>query len=286
MLGTGPSNGSAGSEGGQPTAAGADTPTGNATLSGFDLGEDETRQGRIHRKLRDLILTGGIAPGTRLRETELSARFGSSRAPLREAMRRLESEGLVRSDFWRGSRVAEYTATELYELYALRGLIEGYAAALLPAPLEGATLERMATHLDAMSAAARANDWLAVAQQDTGWHREIMLAAHRPLLLDAWDSANGPLQMTFGQVGGAFYGRDDIHDRHHAVLDALTKPAPQTEATIRQHYLETAERVLATVISGYPTETTPPEGPDAASSQAGQTEQSECNDPNPTGEKP
>ncbi len=225
---------------------------------GRELVADETRQGRIHRSLRDMILTGGLAPGTRLREAELSARFGSSRAPLREAIRRLESEGLVRSDFWRGSRVAEYSATELHQLYGLRGLIEGYAATLLDAPPGAAAQGRMAGHLDAMAAAARADDWLAVAQRDTAWHREIMLAAGQPVLLQAWDSANGPLQMTFGQVAGAFYGRDDIHERHHAVLAALTAPPARTEATIRRHYLDTADRLLATVAARDPARSAPP----------------------------
>lgn len=219
----------------------------------------ETRQGSIHRQLRHLILTGAIAPGTRLRESELSRRFGSSRAPLREAIRRLESEGLVRSDFWRGSRVAEYSAADLYDLYALRGLIEGFAATTLTGPLAPAAQTRMAAHLDAMAAAARAGDWLAVAQCDTAWHREIMLAAGQPVLLRAWEGANGPLQMTFGQVAGAFYGRDDIHDRHHAVLAALQAAPAQTEGTIRRHYLETAERLLAAVATRDQADPAPPD---------------------------
>ena len=231
--------------------------------AGSVLPVDETRQGRIHRALRDMILSGRMAPGTRLRETELSARFGSSRAPLREAIRRLESEGLVRSDFWRGSRVAQYSASELFDLYALRGLIEGHAAASLVGPLPADAQARMAGHLDAMAAAAQAGQWLAVAQHDTAWHREIMLAAARPVLLQAWDSANGPLQMTFGQVAGAFYGREDIHDRHHAVLTALAAPTARTEHTIRRHYLETAERLLAAVDARDPARSAPT-APDGA----------------------
>ncbi|MCC5986332.1 MAG: GntR family transcriptional regulator [Pararhodobacter sp.] len=284
MPGADPSHGSTGAGGRQPTAAGEGTSSGKAALAGIDPGADETRQGRIHRILRDNILTGGIAPGTRLREAELSARFGSSRAPLREAIRRLESEGLVRSDFWRGSRVAEYSPAELYQLYALRGLIEGYAAALLPASLENAVQTRMAQHLDAMAAAAQGGDWLTVARLDTAWHREIMLASGQPLMLRAWESANGPLQMAFGQVAGAFYGRDDIHTRHHEVLAALGGPATQTEAIIRRHYIETAERLLATVASSDPAGSAPPEGADAASPRPGQTGLSDSKETNPTGE--
>ena len=284
MRRAGPTQGSTGPGSQQGSGTGEGTFPGKAVLSDLDPGTDETRQWRIHRSLRDMILTGGIAPGTRLREAELSARFGSSRAPLREATRRLESEGLVRSDFWRGSRVAEYSAAELYELYALRGLIEGYAATLLPAPPDDSAQARMAQHLDAMAAAAQGGDWLAVARLDTAWHREIMLASGQPLLLRAWESANGPLQMTFGQVAGAFYGRDNIHARHHEVLAALAGPAAQTEAIIRRHYVETAERLLATVAGSDPAGGAPPEGADAELPHAGQTELPSSNDPDPTGE--
>ena len=234
-------------------AAGSTPPTGPV------LQLDETRQGRIHRALRDIILSGAIAPGARLRETELSAQFGSSRAPLREAIRRLESEGLVRSDFWRGSRVAEYSADELFDLYALRGMIEGHAATTLSEPPAAAAQARMAGHLDAMAAAARAGQWLAVAQHDTAWHREIMLAAGRPVLLEAWDGANGPLQMNFGRFAGDFYACEDIHHRHHAVLRALATREAGTEQTIRRHYLDTAERLLAAVAARDPARSAPPD---------------------------
>jgi DNA-binding GntR family transcriptional regulator len=283
MPGSGPPYGSVGS-GHRQANSRSGTFSSEASLADRDLGADETRQGRIHRILRNTILSGGIAPGARLREAELSGRFGSSRAPLREAIRRLESEGLVQSDFWRGSRVAEYTPTELYELYTLRGLIEGYAATLLTAPLNAPAQVRMAHHLDAMAAAARSGDWLAVARLDTAWHREIMIASGQPVLLRAWESANGPLQMTFGQVAGAFYRRDHIHSRHEAVLAALGGPAARTEAIIRRHYLETAERLLATVASGDPAERAPLEGANAALPRSGRTELPNRKDPYPTGE--
>lgn len=211
-------------------------------------GGDETRQGRIHRQLRDAILKGRLTPGTRLTELELSKHFGSSRAPVREAIRRLESEGLVRSDFWRGSRVAEHSPQELYELYALRAVIEGYAAHLLPTGLSKAEHIWMDEVLDAMQEAADRGDWLAVAQHDTQWHRIIMVASKRPVLLAAWENANGPLQMTFSRTAGAFYNAKHIKARHHAVIDAITnKRSMVTEEVIRSHYLETAERLLETL---------------------------------------
>ncbi len=209
---------------------------------------DETRQSRIHRQLRDAILKGRLVPGTRLTESELSKRFGSSRAPVREAIRRLESEGLVRSDFWRGSRVAEHTPRELYELYALRAVIEGYAARLIPGGFSEEDRRRMDAILDAMQEAADRGDWLAVAQHDTQWHRVIMVAAQQPVMLAAWENANGPLQMTFSRTAGAFYSAKHIKARHQAVIEAIeSNRSMATEEVIRSHYLETAECLLETL---------------------------------------
>ena len=211
-------------------------------------GGDETRQGRIHRQLRDAILKGRLAPGTRLTEAELSKGFGSSRAPVREAIRRLESEGLVRSDFWRGSRVAEHSPQDLYELYSLRAIIEGYAARHLPEGFTDAERVRLGAILDDMQDAADRGDWLAVAQHDTQWHRIIMVAARQPVLLAAWENANGPLQMTFSRTAGTFYDAKHIKPRHQAVIDAIENERSMvTEDIIRTHYLETAERLLETL---------------------------------------
>ncbi len=227
---------------------GRDLGSGSLQLDFDARAGDETRQNRIHRQLRDAILKGRLAPGTRLTESELSKRFGSSRAPVREAIRRLESEGLVRSDFWRGSRVAEHSPRELYELYSLRGVIEGYAARLIPDGFSGEDRSRMDVILDAMQEAADRGDWLAVAQHDTQWHRVIMVAAQQPVLLAAWENANGPLQMTFSRTAGTFYSAKHIKARHQAVIEAIeTDRSMATEEIIRSHYLETAERLLDTL---------------------------------------
>lgn len=88
---------------------------------------DQTRRGQIYRNLRDMIIGGKIAPGTRLTETDLAERLGVSRAPLREAIRELVDTGLVISQPYKGIYIRSVTHKDLTELYSLRTTLEQFA---------------------------------------------------------------------------------------------------------------------------------------------------------------
>ena len=84
---------------------------------------------RAEASLRDLILGGDLQSGDRLGEVELAETLGMSRTPVREALRRLESQGLVEVTAHKGARVAAWAEQELDQVFVLRGELEGLAAA-------------------------------------------------------------------------------------------------------------------------------------------------------------
>jgi DNA-binding GntR family transcriptional regulator len=90
----------------------------------------QTAQDVVLASMREAILTGELAPGTKLRQEKLAERFGTSRIPVREALRALEYEGLVRSSPYRGFTVTELDADDIEEVYDLRILLEGHAVRL------------------------------------------------------------------------------------------------------------------------------------------------------------
>ncbi len=92
--------------------------------------DNTTLADHVFAELQDDIVVGRIAPGSKLGEAELAARFGVSRGPLREAIRRLESRQLVVHVPHVGCRVAELSLDELIEVYQVRELLEGEAAQL------------------------------------------------------------------------------------------------------------------------------------------------------------
>jgi DNA-binding GntR family transcriptional regulator len=89
-----------------------------------------TKAEAVYQELRSRILDGSIKPASTLNQEALAATLGLSITPLREALRRLESEGLVRLEAHRTMTIAPLTRRELHELYAVRLQLDPFAAAL------------------------------------------------------------------------------------------------------------------------------------------------------------
>lgn len=134
-------------------------------------------------RLRHEVLSGVLPPGTRLVEEQVRKRFGISRAPLREALRRLSEQGLVEHLPRRGVRVAALSRRDVEELFDVRDVLERHAVALAlgSGVLDLAGLRR---ELGAMRSAAEGGDAFTRAQAHRAFHTELVaLAAQRQLLL-------------------------------------------------------------------------------------------------------
>src|SRR5712692_7244245 len=102
-----------------------------------------TAQDLVLTSMREAILTAALPPRTRLRQEKLAEMFGTSRIPIREALRALEYEGLVTSLPYRGFTVTELDADDIEEVYDLRIVLERHAVGLAAAP-GGRTLAALA----------------------------------------------------------------------------------------------------------------------------------------------
>jgi DNA-binding GntR family transcriptional regulator len=87
-----------------------------------------TLRERILETIRDAIMSGALKPGEKVAEPELAARFGISRTPIREAFRQLEFEGYLSVVPRKGALVASFSAKDVEEFYAIKSILEGYAA--------------------------------------------------------------------------------------------------------------------------------------------------------------
>jgi DNA-binding GntR family transcriptional regulator len=94
------------------------------------VADKQTAQDLVLTSMRDEILSGALPPGTKLRQEKLADRYGTSRIPIREALRALEYEGLVRSSPYRGFTVTELDADDIEEVYDLRVVLESHAVRL------------------------------------------------------------------------------------------------------------------------------------------------------------
>ncbi|GAA4867434.1 GntR family transcriptional regulator [Saccharopolyspora cebuensis] len=136
-------------------------------------------------RIRDAIFSGAYAPGAQLRETELSAALDVSRGPVREALVRLEREGLVRSAWHRGATVTELTPDDVGELDSLRGALEQLAVREVLARAEEPDLAAVDDAVRAMERAATPHEMVAC---DIAFHDALYAAAHHRRLTEAWQA--------------------------------------------------------------------------------------------------
>ncbi len=146
---------------------------------------------KVMARLRAMLITGGIAPGSRIDQLELARRFDVSIVPIREAIARLASVGLVRIVPHRGVFVAEVSTEELVDLYTVREVLEEQSARIAVDRLteeDFVALDRLAA---AMAAAAKSGDLDGVSKHNRELHFTIYRAAKRRYMMQIieqlWD---------------------------------------------------------------------------------------------------
>ncbi len=127
--------------------------------------ENVTAQDMVLSAVRKAILSGVLAPGMRLRQEELADVFGTSRIPVREALRALEYEGIVSSAPNRGFTVTSLDADDAEEVYDLRILLEGHAVRLAVPMLTEDDLEELEALFQTMEGASSPDEQLAAREQ-------------------------------------------------------------------------------------------------------------------------
>lgn len=136
------------------------------------------------QRLRSEILSGELVPGERLIEEQLTRRFGTSRAPLREALRLLGQQGLVEHLPRRGVRVTDLSPQDVDELFGLREVLERFAVQIAPQVPDPLALAELTNRLDAMRQAAATGAALEQAEAHRQFHVALVaMAGHRHLLL-------------------------------------------------------------------------------------------------------
>jgi DNA-binding GntR family transcriptional regulator len=111
---------------------------------------------RAYQEIRSRIVTGALGPGAQLKEEELAEVCGVSRTPVRDALRRLEAEMFVRRTDSQRSFVAEWSVSDVDEMFTLRGMLEGHAAARAALRVTDDQLSDLRRHNAAIEAAINA----------------------------------------------------------------------------------------------------------------------------------
>lgn len=207
--------------------------------------EYQTKQEIIYRELYEGIAGGRFAPGERLDLDEIAARLGTSRTPVREAIRRLESEGIVTSVPHHGFIVSKFPIEEIVELYHIRAVLEGLAARLAARNLTEAQAKALRKYLHNMESALAAGEPDKVLQFNRPFHEIIYQAASAPLL---YKYINNLYARTgrYRRPLSTWPGRpEELVQEHRALAEAvIAGNADEAERLARMHHENNAKALV------------------------------------------
>jgi DNA-binding GntR family transcriptional regulator len=194
-----------------------------------------------YRYIRSAIQGGQFKPGERLREIDLAKQIGLSRTPIREALSRLETEGLVAHDPTRGVVVAELDYSMVTELYYMREVLEGTAARLAAqhaSDVEISILDDLCQQYE-----AALNDHTALTISNRRFHETLYRCSHNRYLLNMVTVLHDALSLlgstTLDNPGRAA----DTLREHRAVVTAIrARDAEAAEQALRAH-IRAAQKV-------------------------------------------
>ncbi|MFD2112304.1 GntR family transcriptional regulator [Thiorhodococcus fuscus] len=200
---------------------------------------------RVFDQIRHAIVVGEIAPGSKISEPALAARYGISRGPLREAMRRLESSSLVERKPNIGARVITLTSEQLLEIYVIREALEGMAARLAAEQMSDAAIADLKRLLDQHRNEVAQEAWQAYFQEegDLDFHFRIVQGSgngrlNNILCNDLYHLA----RMYRCQFGMKSDRARDALKEHELIVDAIAEHDGELAEWLMRRHIRTSRR--------------------------------------------
>ena len=196
--------------------------------------------------LRSRILGGTFASGERLVETKLAKQLQVSRGPVREALKQLAAEGLVREEPRRGTFVAAPTQEDARDLYDLRTAIEARAARLIIENADPAAIDALRAAVGALADAVRASDLKALVRSDYEFHETLCRVSGNRRLHEVFVRNASVLRVLIHLEEERFYvSFDEVERQHREVLAGIEEgDASRAEALIVEHLEGARDRLL------------------------------------------
>lgn len=195
-----------------------------------------TESERVYAQIVQLIKEDYFTPGQALRESAIAAKLNVSRTPVREALRQLATEGTVELTPNRGATLIDYSETDVSDIWALRALLEPYAARLAAERANDENIFRLETLYESMQTTVQSGDLDTLTDLNNHFHTEIVIASGSKIFRDALTLVRKkPLvRRTFGHYSAAQLQRSQQH--HRDIVDAIKAQNGQwAESTMRAH---------------------------------------------------
>lgn len=221
-------------------------------LVGLPALADTDLVGQVARLLTQAVVEGRLAPGAKVVEAGIARELGVSRAPVREAARLLEQQGLLVASPRRGFFVRKFAADDIDDIYDLRLCVERHAAVLAARNLTPETRDMLRRQIDVLHQTADLEDPARQVEEDYRFHRLICEIAANRRLLRLFDDLASELRMVIGLIGRLYDDPHEIARTHEPVLAAIEQGHPERIVALIDYHIGHAWREVSKLVREIP----------------------------------
>ena len=211
----------------------------------FDLQNHRPLREIVYEQLKMQILRGKIVPGTRMMEVELAEEMGVSRTPVREAIRKLEKEGLVTIEPRRGAYASDISVKDMVDTLEVREDLEGLAASLAAERMNADQIQELMRLTKGYSEAIKNSDMEKIISYDEQFHRHIVACSGNKTLMQISETVQ-ELALRFRYLYYDDFSRyENMPVEHKRIIDAITSGnAEEARSVADEHVKKLKEFVI------------------------------------------
>lgn len=194
---------------------------------------------QVYEHLRLAIIHAELQPGEKLVELDIAAQMGTSQGPVREALQRLERDGLVEHRARSATFVTSISPDEMYEIFSIRNVIEGFAIQRAAEKITSAQCTDLDELIQKMAQAGRQKEIIALAEYDMQFHRRIVEWSGSTGLLRAWTPLSSQVERFIVHSHPLHYPDFvEVGTRHQPIVAALRNHDRDGAAqAVREHIM-------------------------------------------------
>lgn len=204
----------------------------------FDLQNHRPLREIVYEQLKFQILTGKITPGTRMMEVELAEEMGVSRTPVREAIRKLEKEGMVNIEPRRGAYASDISVKDMVDILEVREDLEGLAASLAAERITEEQSEELLRITKGYSDAIKNSDTEKMIHFDELFHKHIVSCTGNNTLIQLSETVQ-ELALRFRYLYYDDFSRyENMPVEHKQIIEAITSGDSQTARVVADEHVK------------------------------------------------
>ncbi len=200
---------------------------------------------KAYAEIRRRILSGELSADAPLSEYQLADELGLSRTPVREAVKRLESEGLLQSIPNRGTFVAELTARDISEIYQVREQLEGFAARIAAERMPAEDIKKLEEEITVLNTLASDGQLVEVVDSDIRLHKLIIASTQNSRLIELLGMLDDQMHRVRALFPQSSQWLESTLAEHAKIVDAIkTRDGDEAERTMKAHLRSAREHAI------------------------------------------